>query len=69
MLDLPLTNPTDVAYLKHWLHVMEGWTWNLIPMFLIQLVVTALIVLEYRKKSRNARSSGARDSMTKAEVN
>jgi hypothetical protein len=47
---------------------MEGWKWNLIPLFLIQLVVTVLIVLEYRKKSRNARNSDTRESMTKAEV-
>jgi len=68
MLALPLSNPVDIKYLNHWLKVMDGWKWNLIPMFLIQGAVTALIVLTYRKESRGARASGSREEMTKAEV-
>lgn len=45
MLALPLINQTDINYLNHWLKVMEGWKWNLIPMFLLGLVVASLSVV------------------------
>ncbi|KAE8445952.1 hypothetical protein EG329_012731 [Mollisiaceae sp. DMI_Dod_QoI] len=44
LLKLPLTHSRDRSYLNHWLHVIEGWKWNLIPMFLIGLVVAVLSV-------------------------
>jgi len=51
MLALPVTSDADIAYLNHWLKVMEGWEWNLIPMFLIGIVVATLSVWTYRKES------------------
>jgi len=47
LLALPLTSNTDANYLSHWLHVIEGWKWNLIPMFLLGLLVASLTVKEY----------------------
>ena len=44
LLALPITSAKDASYLRHWLKVTEGWKWNLIPMFLINLVVAALSV-------------------------
>jgi hypothetical protein len=56
LLALPLTSNVDASYLRHWLKVIEGWKWNLIPMLLIGLVVASLSVrvsLGGRKLSRN----------------
>lgn len=43
------------------LNVFNGWKWNLIVMFLLQLAITPLIVLEYlgiRKGERDVRRGG-----------
>lgn len=42
VLRLPVTNDDDARYLQHWLRIMEGWKWNLIPMFLLGLLVAFL---------------------------
>jgi len=44
LLALPLTDPKDVSYLHHWLGVMKGWKWNLIPLFFASLLVMVLSV-------------------------
>jgi len=45
LLALPLDRKIDQDYLRGWLKVMEGWKWNLIPMFLIGVVVAGLAVM------------------------
>jgi hypothetical protein len=60
LLALPLTSNKDRDYLNHWLHVIQGWKWNLIPLFLIGLVVMVLsirVYLEQRTGRRLVRSS------------
>ncbi|KAF8849745.1 hypothetical protein BDZ45DRAFT_221668 [Acephala macrosclerotiorum] len=60
LLALPLTSDKDRKYLEHWSHVIEGWKWNLIPLFLIGLVVMVLSVrvyLEQRTGRRLVRNS------------
>lgn len=52
LLALPLVSSTDANYLSHWLHVIEGWKWNLIPMFLLGLLVASLTVKEYLRDRR-----------------
>jgi len=47
----------DASYLRHWLHVIVGWKWNLIPMFLIGLVVATLSVMECLRQRRAARGN------------
>jgi len=44
LLALPLTDDKDANYLHNWLKVIEGWKWNLIPMFFIGLLVASLAV-------------------------
>jgi hypothetical protein len=64
LLALPLTSGKDVAYLTHWLHVIEGWKWNLIPLLLISLVVASLSVkacLEERRGARDEKMEGGSD--------
>ena len=41
---IPWAHRSDIARMKR---VTDGWQYNLIPMFLLQLVVTPLIVIEY----------------------
>jgi len=48
----------DASYLRHWLHVIVGWKWNLIPMFLIGLVVASLSVMECLRQRIVARGNG-----------
>ncbi len=52
LLALPLISGTDASYLQHWLRVMEGWRWNLIPMMLINLFVAALAIRECLRQRR-----------------
>lgn len=47
VLGLPVTSDKDAKYLRHWLRVMEGWKWNLIPMFLLGLLVASLSGMAY----------------------
>ncbi|KAH8676569.1 hypothetical protein BGZ60DRAFT_259942 [Tricladium varicosporioides] len=54
LLKLPLTSSKDVSYLRKWLRVMEGWEYNLIPMFVIGLVVAGLSVKTYLDQRRMA---------------
>jgi hypothetical protein len=56
LLEVVIDN-NDASYLRHWLHVIEGWKWNLIPMFLIGLVVAALSVMECLRQRRTARGN------------
>ncbi|KAH8807294.1 hypothetical protein F5884DRAFT_856878 [Xylogone sp. PMI_703] len=44
LLALPVTSSRDANYLRHWLRVMEGWKWNLIPMFIINICVSVASV-------------------------
>jgi len=53
LLEVVIDN-NDTSYLRHWLHVIEGWKWNLIPMFLIGLVVASLSVMECLRQRRAA---------------
>jgi hypothetical protein len=49
---IPWAHRSDIARMKR---VTNGWLYNLIPMFLLQLVVTPLIVLEYLAIRRERR--------------
>lgn len=56
MIALPLTSDKDAKYLKGWVKVMDGWKWNLIPLFLIGSLVAVLTVREYLRQSRQSRN-------------
>jgi hypothetical protein len=59
LLALPITSDKDAKYLHHWLRVIEGWKWNLIPMFFIGLLVAALSVrmcLQDRSQRRTTKA-------------
>jgi len=63
LLALPLVRESDASYLRHWLRIMDGWKWNLIPMFLIGLVVAALSVEECLRQRRSARRNIGRGKL------
>ncbi|RQM08455.1 hypothetical protein DH86_00000468 [Scytalidium sp. 3C] len=62
LLDLPITSSRDANYLRHWLRVMEGWKWNLIPMFLINILVSVLCVKAYLE-GRRLNSRGVHEAI------
>lgn len=68
LLNLPLTSDTDVNYLTHWLRVMQGWMWNLIPMFLINGTVAVLAVREVLRQRRGARGGDFAPAYAPAET-
>jgi hypothetical protein len=46
VLDLPFVNEDDKNDArKHW-RLMEGWKWNLIPLFLVEFAVVVVALLE-----------------------
>ncbi|KAL3425505.1 hypothetical protein PVAG01_02296 [Phlyctema vagabunda] len=47
MLRLPLTDGDTADRLRYWLRIIDGWKWNLIPLFLIGTLVAVLCVKEY----------------------
>jgi len=55
LLALPLASESDAGYLRGWLRVIEGWKWNLIPMFLIGLLVASLSVRACLRERRALR--------------
>jgi hypothetical protein len=57
LLALPLTSDKDAKYLRGWLRVIEGWKWNLIPMFLIGLLVASLSVTMCVRQRRGSRKA------------
>ncbi|KIN01694.1 hypothetical protein OIDMADRAFT_53219 [Oidiodendron maius Zn] len=61
LLSLPITSDRDAAYLRQWLRVMEGWKWNLIPLFLIGLVVASLSVMHCQQQRRRQTSTATAD--------
>jgi hypothetical protein len=52
VLQLPLANASQISDISRWLRVMHGWRWNLIPLFIIEVVVCALVLLDAREKPR-----------------
>lgn len=67
LLALPITSDTDAHYLQHWVRIMDGWKWNLIPLFVIGLVVAALSVMTYLQSVRDYRQGkGSMPGDTKA---
>jgi hypothetical protein len=46
VLELPLAHDSDRSKIRNNLRLMRGWRWNLIPLFIIGLVVAALAVFE-----------------------
>ncbi|RFU26111.1 hypothetical protein B7463_g10225, partial [Scytalidium lignicola] len=61
LLAMPVTSRGDRHYLQYWLRIMDGWKWNLIPMFLINILVSSLFTLTYfqrRRLSANNYKSG-----------
>ena len=58
MLDLPLSDPTDISYVRGWLRVIEGWKWNLIPMMLVSCVVAVVSWGSVREDRRIASGGG-----------
>lgn len=55
LLALPVINEKDVSYLKYWRHIINGWKWNAIPMFLIELVTVVLIALNFLEDRKGGR--------------
>ena len=52
VLQLPLASESDAKYLRGWLHVIEGWKWNLIPLLLTAFAVATLSFLAVREDRR-----------------
>jgi len=46
VLDLPLAHESDRSKIRDMLRLMRGWRWNLIPLFIIGIVVASLAVFE-----------------------
>lgn len=46
VLDLPLALPSDRRKIRQELRIMRGWRWNLIPLFILGLIVATLAVLQ-----------------------
>jgi hypothetical protein len=46
VLDLPLARDSDRSKINNNLRLMRGWRWNLIPLFILGVVVAALAVWE-----------------------
>ncbi|RDW61373.1 hypothetical protein BP5796_11265 [Coleophoma crateriformis] len=65
LLALPLIDEKDVSYLKHWRHVMNGWKWNAIPLFLVETVAVAFICLtfweDWKIESYTEKNMGSHD--------
>jgi hypothetical protein len=68
LLALPLAREVDASYLRHWLHVMTGWKWNLVPMFLISLVVAVLSVMECLEQRRRTSRDDSGFGISKFQV-
>jgi hypothetical protein len=64
LLALPITSDNDADYLRHWLRVMDGWKWNLIPMFLLGLLVASLSVRACLQDRRSPRAPSSPTSPT-----
>jgi len=58
VLQLQFVNQSDRDNVTNHLHLMNGWKWNLIPIFILELVALVLIIMEYMKV-RQARSYGS----------
>ena len=58
MLDLPLSDDTDVRYVRGWLRVIAGWKWNLIPMMLVSFVVMVVAWGAVREDRRRYNGDG-----------
>lgn len=56
-------NSKDRSYLKHWLRVMEAYEYNLIPLFLIGLVVAVLSVRVAVADRRRGRGMGRKSTV------
>lgn len=59
VLELDLVRSSDRSDITTHLNVMQAWTWNLIPLFLLGLIVCALAVVEAlgrRKETRDRRA-------------
>jgi hypothetical protein len=46
VLKLPLAHQSDRNTIRYHLDLMEGWRWNLIPLFVLGLVVALLALME-----------------------
>jgi hypothetical protein len=46
VLDLPLARDSDRSKISNNLRLMRGWRWNLIPLFILGVVVASLAVWE-----------------------
>lgn len=55
VLELPFVHEGDKSDIRHHLRIMEGWRWNLIPLFLLELAIVPLVVLEFMKTRREDR--------------
>jgi hypothetical protein len=51
---LPLASDDDVDSINHYVRIMRGWKWNLIPMFILGFILMDLVVLDIlrQRKSR-----------------
>ena len=55
VLKLPLTDDDTESKIAHHLRIMNGWRWNLIPLFVIELGVCVLAFVEARMWRRRGR--------------
>jgi hypothetical protein len=51
---IPWADRGDIERMKS---ITNGWKWNLIPLFLLQLAITPLIVVEYLSIKRGGRTA------------
>jgi len=46
-LDLPFLNESDKDDIRKHLHIMIGWQWNLLVLFLLESAVLVFVILEW----------------------
>jgi hypothetical protein len=61
VLTLPFANPSEKSSIKTHVRLMSGWRWNLIPMFILGLVITSLATMEAVKEWRPRQGDTERD--------
>jgi predicted exporter len=69
VLKLPLAHDSDRRKIKQMLRLMRGWRWNLIPLFILGLVVAVLAVLELVRGRRSRRSDPSREKLRQTDQN
>lgn len=61
ILDLPLAHDSDRSKIRNMLRLMRGWKWNLIPLFILGVVVASLAVWELIGRGRWRRQGDSKE--------